>query len=138
MPRVKAQQVCQAAITHNEAYGIWSTPTLREVVWFSFLKVLKQNSFFNHFQGSAYKLVAQWGSSPRTKGCGKAAKSILRHQARKGREHITKSIFSVTTVKWPRSNKNGQRIYIFQGPKCKRESVHRLKHIHGAFWQINR
>lgn len=74
MPAVKAQQVFQSTITRNEAYGIWDSPTLTEIVWFSFLKVLKQNSFFNHFQGSAYKLVSQWESSPPTKGYGKAVK----------------------------------------------------------------
>lgn len=74
MPGVKAQQVCQSTITHNEACGIWCTPTLTEIVCFSFLKVLKQNSFFNHFQGSEYKPVSQWESSPPTKGYGKAVK----------------------------------------------------------------
>lgn len=118
---MKTQEACHSTITRYEADGIWSTPTLGDVVCFSFLKVLKQNSFLNHFQGSAHKLVPQWESAPPTEGYGKAAKH-LEAAGQKGKKTFRKAILSMMMVNWPRSNKTGQRSYIFQCLKCKRET----------------
>lgn len=118
MPAAKA---CHSTISRYEANGIWSTPTLGDIVCFSFLKVLKQNSFLNHFQGSTHKLVPQWESAPPTKGYGKAAKH-LEAAGQKGQKTFWKAILSMMVVNWPRSNKTGQRIFIFQCLKYKRET----------------
>lgn len=109
MPGARSQAVNRSAVTWGEASGIESAPTPRDMVWFSFLKVLKQNSSFNHFRGSAHKVVPQWESSLPTNGYGKATQH-LEAPGQKGKKTFTEAIVSVMMVKWPRSNTNGQRI----------------------------